>query len=129
MSIVDEDLITLKQAEDIPISNGVMLSRRQIHHLCVQGKLAAQKVGTVWLVSRKSIEAYKPEETGFAVVWKKRRAQKAKLAAECAAILEEAKGAVEKLPTERVEVSDWGNVETPIAAKRAAILEQSKEEI
>jgi len=79
MSIVSEDLITLKQAEEVPISNGAMLSRRQIHHLCKNGKLAAQKVGAVWLVSRESIEAYAPEETGFAAVWKKRRTEQTAL--------------------------------------------------
>jgi hypothetical protein len=77
MSIVDEDLITLKQAENVQTANGDTLSRRQIHHLCTQGKLEAQKVGTIWLVSRKSIEAYKPEETGFTLIWKRRRETKA----------------------------------------------------
>jgi hypothetical protein len=93
MPIVNEDLITLKQAEDIKTASGDTLSRRQIHHLCTQGKLAAQKVGTIWLVSRKSVEAYKPDETGFALVWKNRRAKKGALAAEKAAFLAEAKEA------------------------------------
>ena len=82
MPVVDEDSITLKQAEEVPIADGTTLSRRQIHHLCKNGKLIAQKVGSVWLVSRKSIEAYKPEATGFAAVWKKRRTEEATLAKE-----------------------------------------------
>ena len=75
VTIIDEDLITLAQAASVTTANGVTLSRRQLHHLCTQNKLVAQKIGTVWLVSRKSVEGYRPEETGFAAVWKKRRAQ------------------------------------------------------
>jgi hypothetical protein len=97
MPIVSDDLITLKQAENVKTASGDMLSRRQIHHLCTQGRLEAQKIGTIWLVSRKSIEAYKPNETGFALVWKNRRSKQAKLVAEKAAILAQAKGTKEEL--------------------------------
>ena len=94
MSIVSEDLLTLKQAEEVPTSSGMTLSRRQIHHLCTNGKLAAQKIGAVWLVSRKSIEAYAPEETGFAVVWKKRHAKQAALDGEIKKAVSAAKSRV-----------------------------------
>jgi hypothetical protein len=89
--MLDEDCITLTQATKITTSQGTNLSRSQLHHLCKQGKLEAQKVGTIWLVSRKAVEAYKPNETGFALVWKNRRSKQAKLAAEKAAILAQAK--------------------------------------
>ena len=82
MEILSEDFITITQATEVSTSSGEKLSRSQIHHLCKGGKLAAQKVGKAWVISRKSVEAYKPEETGFVAVWKKRRTEQAALDAE-----------------------------------------------
>jgi hypothetical protein len=76
MDKIDEDWLTLKQAEGIKTANGTSLYRRQLLNLCVQGKLKSQKIGSIWLVSKRSIESYKPDERGFAVVWKKRRTAK-----------------------------------------------------
>ena len=90
--MLDEDFITITQATEVETSLGERLSRSQIHYLCKNGRLAAEKRGNVWLVSRKSVEAYKPEETGFAAVWKIRRAKQATLDSEIKKAVAKAKG-------------------------------------
>ena len=88
----NDDFITITQATEVSTSLGERLSRSQIHHLCKTGKLVAEKVGTVWLVSRKSIEVYKPEKTGFAAVWEKRRSEQDALDNEIRKAVAKAKG-------------------------------------
>jgi hypothetical protein len=99
--MLDKDYITITQATGIATLQGNTLSRSQIHHLCTQGKLDAQKVGTVWLVSRKSIETYTPEETGFALVWKRRKKNSLLAEKELRAAIEAAKAK---------QVTDFGGV-------------------
>ena len=100
MGILGEDFITITQATEVATSSGKRLSRSQIHHLCKGGKLAAQKVGKAWVISRKSVEAYKPEETGFAAVWKKRRTEQAALDGEIKKAVSAAKAKVTPVITQ-----------------------------
>ncbi|MDR2175567.1 MAG: hypothetical protein LBO82_06485 [Synergistaceae bacterium] len=86
-----EDFVTLVQAEKIPTAAGTTLSRRQLSSLCAQGKIEARKIGNLWLVSRTSVASYRPDEKGFAAVWKKRRAERDKPKQELKDIIARAK--------------------------------------
>ena len=81
MSKKDEDWITLTQAEEIKTLSGTTLKHRHLQYLCIHGKIVSKKLGSIWLVSRRSIENYKPGEKGFAAVKKRKLAEEEALKA------------------------------------------------
>ena len=66
-----DDILTVTQAAKYK-----GLSTGYLRKLCIDGKLeGAQKLGSVWIIPRLSLDNYVPAPRGFAAVWKNRRNQ------------------------------------------------------
>jgi hypothetical protein len=82
-----EEMLTTDQAAQ-------MLDRDKTHValLCRRGKLqGAKKIGRDWVIPKVSIENYQPGESGFAAVWRQRRARGDALQTEINQAIEAAK--------------------------------------
>ena len=84
----DKDLLSVTEASGI-----MRLGRSQVLRLCNQNRLhGAQKIGNTWVIPRVSVETYEPGPQGFAVVWERRKAERAALLEEVEAAVSAAKG-------------------------------------
>ena len=73
-----EEYLTTAEAAEM-----MGLTRQHVAFLCKSGELpGARKRGNTWLIPRDSVKTYKPGLQGFAAVWKNRREEEKKLAAE-----------------------------------------------
>ena len=68
------------------------LTSGHIRQLCIDGKFpGAEKMGKTSIIQREAVDNYHPTEKGFAVVWKKRQAEKATLDSQIQQAIEVAK--------------------------------------
>ena len=68
-----DEFVTVSQAAKLK-----QLSTGYVRQLCIDGKLTgAQKMGNQWIIPRDTIEKYKPAPRGFAVVWERKKSEKA----------------------------------------------------